>query len=135
MTINGDGEQTRDFTYVANVVDATMRAAEVAEANGRIFNVAAGSPGSVNDVADTIGRILGKFGVTWLDFPAGATREEIAKMVEAAKAKGAPYMLSATKPIVVPVNKTSPVTRSARSTSKERGRVGHLQGRSAPGHR
>ncbi len=35
-----------------------------------------------------IGRILGKFGVTWLDFPAGATEEEIARVVEAAKAKG-----------------------------------------------
>jgi UDP-glucose 4-epimerase len=60
ITIHGDGGQSRDFTYVANVVDATMRAAEVAAANGRIFNVAAGSPGSVNDVADTIGRLLGK---------------------------------------------------------------------------
>ncbi len=35
-----------------------------------------------------IGRILGKFGVTWLDFPAGATRDEIAKVVETAKTKG-----------------------------------------------
>ena len=60
ITIHGDGGQSRDFTYVTNVVDATMLAAEVAEANGRIFNVAAGSPGSVNDVADTIGRLLGK---------------------------------------------------------------------------
>ena len=60
ITIHGDGGQSRDFTYVANVVDATMRAAAAADANGRIFNVAAGSPGSVNDVADTIGRILGK---------------------------------------------------------------------------
>ncbi len=60
ITIHGDGGQSRDFTYVANVVDATMLAAEAADANGRIFNVAAGSPGSVNDVADTIGRILGK---------------------------------------------------------------------------
>jgi hypothetical protein len=47
ITIHGDGEQSRDFTYVANVVDATMRAADVQEANGRIFNVAAGSPASV----------------------------------------------------------------------------------------
>ena len=60
ITIHGDGGQSRDFTYVTNVVDATMLAAEAADANGRIFNVAAGSPGSVNDVADTIGRILGK---------------------------------------------------------------------------
>lgn len=35
-----------------------------------------------------IGRILGKFGVTWLDFPAGATEEEIAAVVERAKAQG-----------------------------------------------
>jgi len=60
ITIYGDGEQSRDFTYVANVVEATMLAADAAGANGQVFNVAAGSPGSVNAVADTIGRILGK---------------------------------------------------------------------------
>ncbi len=60
VTIFGDGEQSRDFTYVENVVDATMRAAHADGASGRIFNVAAGSPASVNAVADAIGRILGK---------------------------------------------------------------------------
>jgi UDP-glucose 4-epimerase len=60
VTIFGDGEQSRDFTYVENVVDATLRAAEADGASGRIFNVAAGSPASVNAVADAIGRILGK---------------------------------------------------------------------------
>ena len=40
----GDGEQSRDFTYVDNVVDATMLAADAPDANGRILNVAAGSP-------------------------------------------------------------------------------------------
>jgi UDP-N-acetylglucosamine/UDP-N-acetyl-alpha-D-glucosaminouronate 4-epimerase len=58
VTVYGDGEQSRDFTYVANVVDATMRAADAAGANGRIFNVAAGSPATVNTVAETIGRIV-----------------------------------------------------------------------------
>jgi UDP-glucose 4-epimerase len=58
VTIHGDGEQSRDFTYDANVVDATLRAADAATASGRIFNIAAGSPASVNEVADTIGRIL-----------------------------------------------------------------------------
>ena len=42
------------------MIDATVRAAGADGANGRIFNVAAGSPASVNAVADTIGRILGK---------------------------------------------------------------------------
>jgi UDP-N-acetylglucosamine/UDP-N-acetyl-alpha-D-glucosaminouronate 4-epimerase len=60
VTIYGDGEQSRDFTYVANVVDATIRAAAAEGANGRIFNVAAGSPATVNQLADTIGSILGK---------------------------------------------------------------------------
>ena len=60
VTVFGDGEQSRDFTYVANVVDATIRAADAERANGRIFNVAAGSPASVNAVANAIGRILDK---------------------------------------------------------------------------
>ena len=60
VTIYGDGEQSRDFTFIANIVDATVRAAEVPGANGRIFNVAAGAPATVNHVAETIGLILGK---------------------------------------------------------------------------
>jgi UDP-glucose 4-epimerase len=60
ITIDGDGEQSRGFTYVANAVDATMRAADTDAANGRIFNVSGASPATVNEVADAIGRILGK---------------------------------------------------------------------------
>jgi UDP-N-acetylglucosamine/UDP-N-acetyl-alpha-D-glucosaminouronate 4-epimerase len=58
VTIFGDGEQSRDFTFVGNVVDATIRAGGAEGANGRIFNVAAGTPGTVNLLAETIGRIL-----------------------------------------------------------------------------
>jgi UDP-glucose 4-epimerase len=60
ITIDGDGEQSRGFTYVANAVDATLRAADTDAANGRIFNVSGASPATVNEVADAIGRILGK---------------------------------------------------------------------------
>jgi UDP-N-acetylglucosamine/UDP-N-acetyl-alpha-D-glucosaminouronate 4-epimerase len=60
VTIFGDGEQSRDFTFVSNVVDATLRAGNAEGASGRIFNVAAGSPASVNAVATHIGEILGK---------------------------------------------------------------------------
>jgi UDP-glucose 4-epimerase len=60
VTIFGDGEQSRDFTFVGNVVEATAAAGEAPEANGRIMNVAAESPASVNALADTIGGILGK---------------------------------------------------------------------------
>jgi UDP-glucose 4-epimerase len=60
ITIFGDGEQRRDFTYVSNVVDGTIRAAEAQGASGRIFNVAASAPATVNDVAAAIGETLGK---------------------------------------------------------------------------
>jgi UDP-glucose 4-epimerase len=60
VRIEGDGEQRRDFTYVSNVVDGTLRAADAEGASGRIFNVAASAPATVNHVADTIGAILGK---------------------------------------------------------------------------
>jgi UDP-glucose 4-epimerase len=60
ITIHGDGEQSRDFTYVSNVVDATIKAGDAAAAPGRIFNIAASAPASVNRIADAIGEILGK---------------------------------------------------------------------------
>jgi nucleoside-diphosphate-sugar epimerase len=58
VTIYGDGEQSRDFTYVANVVDANLRAAD-ADASGAILNVASGGSETVNTLADTIGSQLG----------------------------------------------------------------------------
>jgi UDP-glucose 4-epimerase len=60
ITIDGDGEQSRDFTYVSNVIDATMRAADAAGVNGRIFNVASSRTASINQLADAIGAILGR---------------------------------------------------------------------------
>jgi UDP-glucose 4-epimerase len=60
IVVHGDGEQSRDFTYVGNVVEATLRAGDAPGASGRIFNVASGEPASVNRVADTIARILGR---------------------------------------------------------------------------
>jgi nucleoside-diphosphate-sugar epimerase len=60
IDVFGDGEQSRDFTFVGNVVDATIRAGSVDGVSGEIFNVAAGAPASVNHVAETIGTIVGK---------------------------------------------------------------------------
>jgi UDP-glucose 4-epimerase len=58
VDIHGDGEQSRDFTYVDNVVDATLRAADAEGASGRIFNVASAQPTSVNRIAELIAEIL-----------------------------------------------------------------------------
>ena len=60
VTIEGDGEQSRDFTYVGNVVDATVRAADAPAASGEIVNVSAGAPVTINELADAVGRVLGK---------------------------------------------------------------------------
>ncbi len=46
--IYGDGEQTRDFTYVANVVDGVLRACEAPKASGQVINVATGGRISLN---------------------------------------------------------------------------------------
>ena len=59
VTIYGDGEQSRDFTYVENVVAANLDAAAATGAAGAVLNIAAGGSETVNTLADTIGRLLG----------------------------------------------------------------------------
>jgi UDP-glucose 4-epimerase len=58
-TIYGDGEQTRDFTYVSNVVDANWRAATHPKAAGQVFNIGCGQKTSLNHLLSVIGRIAG----------------------------------------------------------------------------
>lgn len=59
ITIYSDGEQSRDFTFVANVVAANLLAAEAEGVSGSFFNVATGRKLSVNDLAEVIGRTVG----------------------------------------------------------------------------
>jgi UDP-glucose 4-epimerase len=59
VTIYGDGEQSRDFTYVDNVVEANLLAGDAA-GEGEIVNVATGGSTTVNQLADAIGAMLGK---------------------------------------------------------------------------
>jgi nucleoside-diphosphate-sugar epimerase len=58
-TIYGDGEQTRDFTYVANVVDGVLRAAEATSVAGEIINVATGGRITLNELLRVMNRIVG----------------------------------------------------------------------------
>ena len=55
----GDGEQTRDFTYVANVVDGVLRACTAPDASGEVINVATGGRISLNELLRTMNRIVG----------------------------------------------------------------------------
>jgi nucleoside-diphosphate-sugar epimerase len=58
-TIYGNGEQTRDFTYVANVVDGVLRACEAPGASGQVINVATGGRVSLNTLFETMRRLTG----------------------------------------------------------------------------
>jgi UDP-N-acetylglucosamine/UDP-N-acetyl-alpha-D-glucosaminouronate 4-epimerase len=60
VTIHGTGEQSRDFTYVANIVDANLLAADAGGATGSVLNIAAGGSETVNALADSIGGLLDK---------------------------------------------------------------------------
>lgn len=60
LVIYGDGEQSRDFTYVANVVDETLRACEAASASGRVFNGGTGARITLNQVIELLAKITGR---------------------------------------------------------------------------
>ena len=57
--IYGDGEQTRDFTYVGNIVNANIHALNHAEAPGQIFNIAMGKGSSLNSLVKTLHELTG----------------------------------------------------------------------------
>jgi len=59
-TVYGDGEQSRDFTYVDNVVEANLLAARAKQTKGEVVNIACGEAVTVNEIIDMINEILGK---------------------------------------------------------------------------
>ena len=59
-TIYGDGEQSRDFTYVDNVVEANLLAARAKKTAGEIVNIACGQAVTVNEIIDMINEFTGK---------------------------------------------------------------------------
>lgn len=58
--IFGDGEQSRDFTYIENVVDETLRACEAPGASGMVFNCGTGERITLNQVLKLLEKIAGK---------------------------------------------------------------------------
>jgi len=59
-TVYGDGEQSRDFTYVDNVVEANLLAARAKKTSGEVVNIACGQAVTVNEVIGIINELLGK---------------------------------------------------------------------------
>jgi nucleoside-diphosphate-sugar epimerase len=59
-TIYGDGEQSRDFTYISNVVDANLKAAESDLAVGQVINIATGERVTINEVFEMVKKLTGR---------------------------------------------------------------------------
>ncbi len=87
--IYGDGEQTRDFTYVSNVVDGVLRSAETPGVGGQVFNVATNSRISLNQLLETLKKILGSdVKPIYRDVRAGDVRDSQADISKAGKMLG-----------------------------------------------
>jgi nucleoside-diphosphate-sugar epimerase len=77
--IYGDGEQTRDFTFVDNVVDANVRAMDAPDAAGLAMNIACGERISLNHLIATIGDLTGRdIQPTYLPARPGDVRHSLA---------------------------------------------------------
>jgi len=87
--IYGDGGQTRDFTYVANVVDGVLRACKADGASGQVINVATGGRISLNELFTTLRTIIGaKVEPEYLPERAGDVRDSQADIGKAQRILG-----------------------------------------------
>jgi dTDP-L-rhamnose 4-epimerase len=82
LDIYEDGEESRDFVYIEDVVDATILGIEKEEANGQIFNIGSGIATTVLDVANTLKRLYNsKVNINVIDkFRAGDIRHNFADL-------------------------------------------------------
>jgi nucleoside-diphosphate-sugar epimerase len=87
--IYGDGEQTRDFTYVANVVDGVLRAVEAPQVSGEVINVATASRISLNHLLRVIQELAGTtVAPTFGPSRAGDVRDSLADIAKAERLLG-----------------------------------------------
>jgi UDP-glucose 4-epimerase len=87
--VYGDGEQSRDFTYIENVVDLNLRACEAAGASGKVFNGGTGARITLNQVLQTLGKISGKNAIAKYEAPrTGDILHSQADITEARKVLG-----------------------------------------------
>lgn len=87
--IFGDGQQSRDFTYVANVVEGNLRAMTAEGVGGRVYNMADGRSISLLQLLDILGRLLGKTVLPeFLPARAGDVRDSKADIAAAVRELG-----------------------------------------------
>src|SRR5882672_1570759 len=88
-TIYGDGEHTRDFTYVANVVDGVLRACTADNASGEVINVATGGRISLNTLFQSVRDLVGaKVEPIYADPRAGDVKDSQADISKARRILG-----------------------------------------------
>jgi nucleoside-diphosphate-sugar epimerase len=88
-TIYGDGEQSRDFTYVDNVVEANLLAARAKQTKGDVINIACGEAITVNAIIDMINKTVGKnIKPTYLPSRKGDVKHSLADISQAKKLIG-----------------------------------------------
>ena len=88
IVVYGDGEQTRDFTYIADAVTANIQAAESEAAIGRVFNVGGGSRISVNAVLDILKELTGDLKVRHEEDQKGDVRHTMSDTTSAREILG-----------------------------------------------
>lgn len=87
--IYGDGEQSRDFCFIDNVVAANMRGAEVPEVNGQVVNVACGERTTLNEIVKDINQLLGtRIEPVYEAARAGDVKHSLADITEARQVLG-----------------------------------------------
>jgi len=67
LPITGTGEETRDFTFVEDIVDGVLRAGAIPEAVGEAFNLASERETKVMDIANTINSLTGNNGIKFAE--------------------------------------------------------------------
>jgi UDP-glucose 4-epimerase len=79
ITVYGDGEQSRDFTHVENVIEANLAAMRADDAPGKVFNIACGERISLNNLIRLLERIMGvKSTVIYAEARSGDVRHSLA---------------------------------------------------------
>jgi nucleoside-diphosphate-sugar epimerase len=89
VTVYGDGEQSRDFTYISNVVNANLSACTAGDAVGEVINIGGGSQTTINELVAILSEITGvKAHVDHLDPQPGDVRHSLASIEKAQKLLG-----------------------------------------------
>lgn len=88
ISIYGNGEQTRDFTYVDDIAHGTIAAAEKKAIGGEVFNLGSGNSIVLNDAIDILQDLLGDFEVQYESDKMGDVKHTLADISKATKILG-----------------------------------------------